>query len=379
MQAESPDPSPIRILPSRLAPRLPALDTPAEARIRLSRLLQEAQSPADLWIKKLSETKKDIELHLARYSDGLEETLLKMNPDAGLQAELISRERSMTEVTLRAMVQLWQQSGSLDPAATVAKKASEALPRVVILGSGWGSHAVAKVIDANKFQSIFISPRSYFIFTPMLASTSVGTVEYRSICEPMRSANPLIDFYEASVVSVDPRKKLVRCHAVSEGGARRSSSSGEFEVPYDFLVVGVGMAPNTFGIPGVAEHCLFLKEVEDAKRLRARIVDAFEAASLPDVAEEALRNLLTFVVVGGGPTGVEFSGELFDFLQQDLKRFYPRLVPFVSTLMIQSGQAILEQFDAPLQVMRVYQRARGITHKSNHVCRSVCVCTHECI
>lgn len=76
----------------------------------------------------------------------------------------------------------------------------------------------------------------------------------------------------------------------------------------------------TFNIPGVAEHCCFLKTVDDAITLRSRLVAQFEAASLPNLTDAKREALLTFVVVGGGPTGVEFSGELFDFLRQDVRR-----------------------------------------------------------
>ena len=81
-------------------------------------------------------------------------------------------------------------------------------------------------------------------------------------------------------------------------------------IAYDTLVVAVGAVPNTFGVPGVHENAMFLKDTKDGQRVRGALHDAFEAASYPHIQERERRALLTFVVVGGGPTGVEFAGEL---------------------------------------------------------------------
>ena len=143
----------------------------------------------------------------------------------------------------------------------------------------------------------------------MLASAAVGTVEYRSITEPIRRANPDIKFFLATATSIDTDRKIVYCTS-------QVQDKEEFVVSYDFLVVAIGTTRNTFGIPGASEHCFFLKEIADAQSLRAGIVQRFEAASLPGMSEERVRKLLTFVVIGGGPSGVEMSGELADFIQQ---------------------------------------------------------------
>uniref|UniRef100_A0A7S0HES5 FAD/NAD(P)-binding domain-containing protein n=1 Tax=Hanusia phi TaxID=3032 RepID=A0A7S0HES5_9CRYP len=236
---------------------------------------------------------------------------------------------------------------SREASSIAHKDASQGVrkPKVVIAGSGWGAHALLKIIDTNVLDVVCVSPRSYFIFTPMLASASVGTVEYRSITEPMRSANPCVTYHEASITSIDSERKTIRCKPVFEG------FETEFDLSYDYLVLGLGMKINTFGTPGVKEHCYFLKDINDAKRLRSAIIDKFESASLPNLTDDERRDRLSFVVVGGGPTGVEFSGEFFDFLNEDLKRYYPQLVPFVRTELIQAGDALLNQFDGTMQAM----------------------------
>jgi NADH:ubiquinone reductase (non-electrogenic) len=79
---------------------------------------------------------------------------------------------------------------------------------------------------------------------------------------------------------------------------------------YDYLVVAIGSENNTFNIPGVEEHAHFLKEILDARRIRSAISDAFESAMTPSQTDEERKRLLHFVVVGGGPTGVEFAAEV---------------------------------------------------------------------
>ena len=181
--------------------------------------------------------------------------------------------------------------------------------RLVVIGSGWAAEAIAQTIDNKKFELVLISPRSFFIFTPMLASAAVGTVEYRSITEPVRRTNPSIKFFLATATDIDPNQKLVFCSSQVQGRE-------QFTVSYDYLVVAIGTTKNTFNTPGASENCFFLKEIADARSLRAGIVQRFEAASLPGMPEDRIRKLLTFAVIGGGPSGVEMIGELADFILQ---------------------------------------------------------------
>jgi len=108
---------------------------------------------------------------------------------------------------------------------------------------------------------------------------------------------------------------LVRSEIPNEAGEYE-----EFYAPYDILVYGCGAQSGTFGTPGVREHAFFLKEVDDAIKLRRALVDRFERANMPSVSPEEKKRILSFVVVGGGPTGVEWSGEFSDFLKRDLAK-----------------------------------------------------------
>ncbi|CAF3165364.1 unnamed protein product [Rotaria socialis] len=225
-------------------------------------------------------------------------------------------------------------------------------PRVVILGTGWGAVPFLKHIDSDKYEVVCVSPRNYFLMTPLLPSVSVGTVETRTVIESIRSlVGPKVKYVEAQCVNVNPKEKLITCNSdgtdvVSrgddvkaiyvpskrEGGASSriikdsARTRPQFDMKYDILIVAIGSENNTFNIPGVEEHAHFLKEILDARRIRSAISDAFESAMTPSQTPEERKRLLHFVVVGGGPTGVEFAAELSDLVREDLHHFYPRLV-----------------------------------------------------
>lgn len=128
-------------------------------------------------------------------------------------------------------------------------------------------------------------------------------------------------------------------------------------IPYDVLVIGVGFQPNDFNTPGVKEHALFMKETADATVFKDHVLMRLEEASymhaldsdlrLSQEEEAKIRQLLTFVVVGGGPTGVELAGELTDFLQAEGKRMYPSLQPYFQVHMF--SYDVLNTFDKELQ------------------------------
>ena len=137
----------------------------------------------------------------------------------------------------------------------------------------------------------------------------------------LRHKKAAVKYYEADATKIDHEKRVVYINDDSEVKGATSST----EVPFDMLVVGVGAENATFGIPGVREHSCFLKEVADAQQIRKRIMDCCETATFKDQTPEEIKRLLHMVVVGGGPTGVEFAGELQDFFQNDLRKWIPEI------------------------------------------------------
>ncbi|KAG8386911.1 hypothetical protein BUALT_Bualt03G0198100 [Buddleja alternifolia] len=218
--------------------------------------------------------------------------------------------------------------------------------KVVVLGTGWAGTSFLKSLKDPSYEVQVVSPRNYFAFTPLLPSVTNGTVEARSIVEPIRSIVKKkkfdVQFREAECYKIDTQNKKVYCKSTQESNL---GGSEEFTVDYDYLVIAMGARSNTFNTPGVVEHAHFLKEIEDARRIRRTVIDCFERAGLPSVSEEERKKILHFVVVGGGPTGVEFAAELHDFVIEDLAKLYPTLKEHVKITLLEAGDHILNMFD----------------------------------
>lgn len=218
--------------------------------------------------------------------------------------------------------------------------------RVVVLGTGWAGTSFLKNLKDPSYDVQVISPRNYFAFTPLLPSVTCGTVEPRSIVEPIRrivrKKNVDVHYWEAECIKIDPERKKVYCKSNLTGNTTKEE---EIVVDYDYLVIAIGARSNTFNIPGVAENCHFLKELEDAQKIRSTIVECFEKASLPKLSDEERKKILHFVVVGGGPTGVEFAAELHDYVNEDLVKLYPKVKEAVKITLLEATDNILNMFD----------------------------------
>ena len=126
--------------------------------------------------------------------------------------------------------------------------------KLVVLGTGWGSYSVLRHVNKKMFDAIVISPRNHFLFTPLLASTTVGTLEFRSIIEPIRNTGFRDEhhFHLSVATGLDTDRQVVQCVSSLD-------PTKEYEVSYDRLVIGVGAVSNDFNVPGVKKHAFFLK------------------------------------------------------------------------------------------------------------------------
>jgi NADH:ubiquinone reductase (non-electrogenic) len=225
---------------------------------------------------------------------------------------------------------------------------------MVILGSGFAAFRLLKQIDLRLYDVTVVSRRNHFVYTPLLPSTAVGTIEFRTIIEPVRRARPGVRFLLGSAETLDPVARSVRCRSV-EGDL-------VWEVPYDLLAIGVGADNNTYNIPGVREHCCFLKELADARQIREGVLANLERACLPGLSQEERGRLLHFVAVGAGPTGVRFAAELYDLLERDLRRAFPTLAGQIRVTLVEAGKTILGAFDEQLREYTAHHfRRHGIT------------------
>lgn len=154
---------------------------------------------------------------------------------------------------------------------------------------------------------------------------------------------PKGEYFQAKARALDTDNKRILCESVHD--------NEEFELEYDKLVISVGVKTNTFGIETIQEGngIYFLKHLFHARNIRNNIIDSFEKAEIPDMSDAERKRLLSFVVVGGGPTSCEFVAELHDFLKHDVSRLYKELLPFVSITLVEAGPALLGPFDRALQ------------------------------
>jgi NADH dehydrogenase FAD-containing subunit len=257
----------------------------------------------------------------------------------------------------------------------------------------------------------------------LLASTAVGTLEFRTALEPVRNKRTHADYIQGWADSVDFFNKRIAIEeavddprlglAPTAGNQRQdvveNNSGGEenlavsrkgrlFDLEYDKLVVAVGCYSQTFGVPGVKEHALFLKDVGDARRIRKRILACFENAALPTTSEQMRKYLLNFAIVGGGPTGIEFAAgkfssvrrtfftrtyrltlvvtpptELHDFVTEDLAKLYPDLTKHCHITVYDVAATVLPMFDESLGKYAMKHFAReGIQIKTSHHIQALC-------
>lgn len=226
---------------------------------------------------------------------------------------------------------------------------------------------------------MLISPRSHFVFTPLVASTTVGTLEFRAAIEPVRRLG-LDEFHQAWASDIDFVNKTIRVEGntlTDATGAKTATTRGpekgpEFDITYDKLVISVGCYSQTFGIEGVAQHANFLRDVGDAREIRLKVLTAFESADLPSTTDEHRKELLNFAIVGGGPTGIEFAAELHDLIHEDLSKMYPSLMKFVQVVVYDVAPKVLPMFDQNLAnyAMDLFKR-QGIQVKTETSLQSI--------
>ncbi|KAF5026063.1 hypothetical protein F66182_1855 [Fusarium sp. NRRL 66182] len=254
-------------------------------------------------------------------------------------------------------------------ASTVVQEGTK--ERIVVLGSGWAGYALAKSISPSQASRILISPRSHFVFTPLIASTAVGTLEFRAAVEPCRKLD-LTEFHQAWASDIDFTNKTITVEANQHDGVAARTGKDllkglEFQVPYDKLVVAVGCYSQTFGVEGVKENACFLRDATDARTVRLKVLQKFEQASLASVSDAERKRLLHFAVVGGGPTGIEFAAELHDLVHEDLTKLYPELVPHVGITIYDIAPKVLPMFDRNLAAYATNMFSReGIQVKTEH-------------
>jgi NADH dehydrogenase len=211
-------------------------------------------------------------------------------------------------------------------------------PRVVIAGAGFGGLTCARALKNTPVEVLLIDRRNYHLFTPLLYQVASALLNPGEIARPVRELiRPLnnVEFRQAEVTSADLDKRLL----LTDRGS----------VPYDYLVLATGSQTDYFRNESLARHAFGLKELHDGLALRNRVLAQFEASRWTTDPERR-RAMLTFAVVGGGPTGVELAGAFSELIRLVLRRDYRDLnLGEARVLLLEASDSVLAAFHAPMR------------------------------
>jgi NADH:ubiquinone reductase (H+-translocating) len=209
-------------------------------------------------------------------------------------------------------------------------KSSVKFPRVIIVGGGFGGIQLAKKLRDKEVQILMLDRHNYHTFQPLLYQVATGGLEADSIAFPLRKifkGQRNFIFRNADVLKVVPERNVIE------------TTIGDFD--YDYLVLATGSNTNFFGSKELEHYTMPMKTIPEALNLRSMLLQNLEEALIePDQRQKA--GLLNFVVVGGGPTGVELSGALSELKRHVLKKDYPELnLADVNIYLIEGSNAVL--------------------------------------
>ena len=211
--------------------------------------------------------------------------------------------------------------------------------KVVIVGAGFGGLNAAQALAGGRAGTpvdvTLVDSRNFHIFQPLLYQVATAALEPEQIVNSVRGMlheMPNVHFQMATVTGVDWAGKRLLTHDTGP-------------IPFDYLILAAGAVSNDFGIPGVKEYGFGLKDINDALTIRDHIIHQFENA---DAHPELIENgALTFVVVGGGPTGVEMAGALTELFHLALRKDFPHVdIKQAKVILLEAMDKLLPPFDA---------------------------------
>ncbi len=213
--------------------------------------------------------------------------------------------------------------------------------RVLILGGGFAGYTAAKTLcrktrHRDDVGVMVISRENFFVFWPMLAGVISSDIDTKNVAQPLRRAliRDGASFRRAEVEGVNLEKQCV-------------TADGR-EFPYEHLIVALGAEPAYFGIPGVEEHAISIRGIGAAEEIRNRVIERYEQTTL--ARGQVSDACLTFVVIGGGATGVEVASELHGLVHDILAPDYPNINPYrIKITLVDSNEQILKELDPALR------------------------------
>src|SRR6201987_681564 len=218
------------------------------------------------------------------------------------------------------------------------------ITKIVIAGGGFAGLAAATYLDKRlarrpDIEVVLISRENFILFTPMLHEVAAGDLSPSDIINPLRRILRHVKIVQADVQVIDPARRRIRCC----GGVAQL----EFELEYDHLLLALGSKTNFLDLPGLSDWAVTMKSLSDAALLRNRVVALLEEANLQDDFE-IRRQLLTFVIAGGGFSGVETAGAISDFVRE-AAAYYPELnEELIRVVLVHPGHFLLPELDEEL-------------------------------
>ncbi len=211
-------------------------------------------------------------------------------------------------------------------------------PRIVVIGAGFAGLSAARTLAGENCDVFVVDRENYHVFSPLLYQVACAELEAEQVAYPVRGIfrrEPNVQFILAEVLGVD----FAACRVLTDSG----------DIAYDSLLIAGGGVTNVFHTPGAAEYAFYLKTLPQAAALRNRILECFERAALTlDPAER--RRAMTFTVIGGGPTGVEFAGALAELIRGPILHDFSTLdVGHARVVLVQSPDSLLPMFPEDLR------------------------------
>ena len=218
----------------------------------------------------------------------------------------------------------------MGPPSSSSEGTTATRPSVVIVGAGFGGLRAARALRRAPVDVVLVDRHNYHLFQPLLYQVATAGLEPESIARPVRAIlrrQPHFEFRMAEMTGLDVAARRV----LTSGGA----------IPYDYLILALGGETNFFGLQRIRAHAFDLKDTSGAVAIRNHLLRCFERGVLEGDAEQR-RALLTFVIVGGGPTGVEMAGALSELIRLVLVKDYPRLnIKDVRVLLLEAADRLL--------------------------------------
>src|SRR5213075_2766064 len=200
-------------------------------------------------------------------------------------------------------------------------------PHVVIVGAGFGGLEAAKKLSGGAVQVTVVDRTNHHLFQPLLYQVATAALSPADIAAPVRG-----------ILSKCRNMEVILAEVQSVDVAAKKVKTGELELPYDYLIVATGARHSYFGHPEWEPLAPGLKSLEDAVEIRRRILLAFEYAEKTN-DEAARKAAMTFVIIGGGPTGVEMAGAISEIARHTLARDFSHIDPSRARVILIEGES----------------------------------------